>query len=610
MVDGPGLAYHVYYRLLAYRPASLNALDGVPSYSEIGKGMIIFLDELRAYGLVMYRFPHSVKVFILGLTIRCRWNVFFDGYLPEHKRPTRLTRLESSLKELTKFQSLQSNGLRSSKSTTSSPSVNPSQLFDSSRVVPPLLRGVPAPPFLVPAVLDALASSEYASITEVVPGEADGFCAKAAKALGAVILTGDSDMLVYDLGSTGSVAFFNQMEIKPPARENDSCSVIRARIFQPHDVARRLKVSNLQRLAFEIKQDPTLRFSEALGRARRGVLDQDLTYRAFLEEYLTERAEDGVTASYTTRAEGTHLPFLDPRLSELVLQLRSPSLREPPNVYLPFLLDDPSRSSAWVASAEIRYFKYSLLALLTPSPKSSIIEVSRKGFRILPQNISTSTTHFLPFPSFLLSPLSSLPMFPRDLYWRLLALRLIFTHATRTGKRPPSDGCIIRTITARYPQTKTWDDVHLQAEVQGMLYSLRMLKQSLGVLRTEARKVDVGIEEVERWLEELPGLDSMEMGIESGEKEIGLQQCLRFVKGECGWEGFVLPQEEASEERKMLIMTPEMVAEKTNTEEKGFQVQGKKKKKMKKNEEKSKGKPTSKSETLPSTNRYSSLITD
>ena len=52
-IDGPGLAYHVYYRLLAYKPTLLNAYDAAPSYAATGTAVLGFLDELQFYGFTM-----------------------------------------------------------------------------------------------------------------------------------------------------------------------------------------------------------------------------------------------------------------------------------------------------------------------------------------------------------------------------------------------------------------------------------------------------------------------------------------------------------------------------------------------------------------------------
>ena len=66
MIDGPGLAYHIYYRLLAHKNPILNVYDAIPSYAEIDRGTVAFLDELHNYGLTMY----ALEIF--KETHRCR----------------------------------------------------------------------------------------------------------------------------------------------------------------------------------------------------------------------------------------------------------------------------------------------------------------------------------------------------------------------------------------------------------------------------------------------------------------------------------------------------------------------------------------------------------
>ena len=53
-IDGPSLAFYINYRILAYRSPSTSPVDAVPSYSELGNATIIFLDELRRQGALMY----------------------------------------------------------------------------------------------------------------------------------------------------------------------------------------------------------------------------------------------------------------------------------------------------------------------------------------------------------------------------------------------------------------------------------------------------------------------------------------------------------------------------------------------------------------------------
>lgn len=53
-IDGPALAYHTYHRLLSHAANNLNALDSIPSYRNISKGVLEYLDGLRNHGLTMY----------------------------------------------------------------------------------------------------------------------------------------------------------------------------------------------------------------------------------------------------------------------------------------------------------------------------------------------------------------------------------------------------------------------------------------------------------------------------------------------------------------------------------------------------------------------------
>ena len=53
VIDGPGLAYHVYHRLLAHQSSTLNALEAQPSYEELGKAAVLYLDELSRHKIEM-----------------------------------------------------------------------------------------------------------------------------------------------------------------------------------------------------------------------------------------------------------------------------------------------------------------------------------------------------------------------------------------------------------------------------------------------------------------------------------------------------------------------------------------------------------------------------
>lgn len=53
VIDGPGLAYHIYHLCLSSRPSGQNTLTEAPSYEEIGGKAVEWLDGLRRTGLVV-----------------------------------------------------------------------------------------------------------------------------------------------------------------------------------------------------------------------------------------------------------------------------------------------------------------------------------------------------------------------------------------------------------------------------------------------------------------------------------------------------------------------------------------------------------------------------
>lgn len=53
VIDGPGLAYHIYYKCLSLRANARNALEAYPSYQELGHAVVAWLNHLDAYGLQM-----------------------------------------------------------------------------------------------------------------------------------------------------------------------------------------------------------------------------------------------------------------------------------------------------------------------------------------------------------------------------------------------------------------------------------------------------------------------------------------------------------------------------------------------------------------------------
>ncbi|MCJ1410033.1 hypothetical protein MMC19_004118 [Ptychographa xylographoides] len=436
--------------------------------------------------------------------------IYFDGYLPIQKRPTRVSRLETYLKQVIMFQArhiklqVRNDGRRPLPFAAE-------DLFDCSRSVPPRSRGFPATPFLVPAVLDSLGTSEYAEIVNVVPAEADSFCAAAASHLGGAILTSDSDLLVYDLGSGGSVIFFGHLELKG-CNETPKHRLLKARVAIPSEISRRLGVTNLCRLAFELREDPSATLLEVARRAQRDIdaVSKNGDYKLFLKEYAEHRTAEEESNGDHLGVKSMPIRQLDPRLSELVLQSQN---ERPVHVYLPFLIEDPSRVSAWDASLNIRSLAYSLEAeCVSRCLRSSVLEYRRRDHRIVPTDVQLSgnaATHNL--AEVLRKRIKAINYryntLSAAMIWRIFAVIQVMVWHIETERTLPSLEAFIRAFCGKNTAFISWQDIQLSAQIQAALYSARILKQVVaneGSTRVETSHLE--FLELSSVLKDLPSL--------------------------------------------------------------------------------------------------------
>lgn len=199
IIDGPALSYHAYGIAVAARSNASNALDAMPSYTEVNTIVLECLAVLESYGFSIVA-------------------LFFDGVLPSSKEPTRFERLNSSRKQLVKFRDANPSLIAEPGKNRRITSRSPFSFF----IVPEKINALPALPFLVPAVVEALNESRFQSQTRVVPAEADVYCAKHASLNGGSIFTSDSDLLVYDMTKKTSVVLFKDIELVESSSGNVS----------------------------------------------------------------------------------------------------------------------------------------------------------------------------------------------------------------------------------------------------------------------------------------------------------------------------------------------------------------------------------------------------
>ncbi|KAM0806018.1 XPG domain containing-domain-containing protein [Usnea florida] len=505
VIDGPSFAYCIYHRLVVEKPEWLTAVESIASYHELRNGALAFLDELESYGVVIEK-------------------IYFDGFLPTCKRSTRIKRLKYTHKKLFEYRQrhIDAKGVSICEKEKRWDELSlPTSVLTPGSPTPPTFRGIPPAAFIVPAILDAVYGSKYAAVCDVVPGEAEVYCAAAAKESGAIVLSNDSDLFVHDLGSHGAFVFLSTADLRANNDSEEevpkgSCQTFKLSMFRPRDIAERLGLDNLQDLAFEYQkinwQSTTL--PEALQSAREHQDRSRSGFEKFLKGYITEPSvsESQQFSPESLARLSSHGKLLDPRTSEVICQLES---KDPQIVhaYLLCLIEDPARSSAWHVSSSHRNFAYSIPTSNSGPPPSPplIIEHTRRGAAFVPQEIPLlPPSDLITYASHLHTQLTHhtthlTPNLPTPLPWHLYALSQTYIWYLTTNQPPPSRDALARAITGAYDPHPTWTDIHLSAQIHAVLYSLRMIKQILGYVAsyTSLHKV---LRDLATVLEDLPDI--------------------------------------------------------------------------------------------------------
>ena len=352
-----------------------------------------------------------------------------------------------------------------------------------------------------------------------MPGEADSFCAAAARTAYRrnVILTNDSDLLVHDLGFQGDVVFLNQTELRVEGgngKHLGGCGTIIVNSFSMHSIAQRVGFKDITRLAFEVRSHPSTTLHAAIQRTTEPVSDAT----AF-EEFSHEYQEVSCGSSRPLHSAPRETPvlgyqkehYLDPRISELVIQVASDTTVIPPRIYLPVLIEDPIRTSAWTISTDHRTFAYSCLRFYgsIKSDLKSVHEVFRKGDRIGVTPIDAlNESETVAYASLLLRKIHETRVICGDDispygFWRWYAVSQIWTpdmsEEARLSMLKGSEKAICWT----------WRDVQLDACVQAVLYSLRIVRQILQYLNSMDASLPEPLIELDEVMGTLPPLKVM-----------------------------------------------------------------------------------------------------
>ena len=459
--------------------------------------------------------------------------IYFDGFLPSSKFDVRLERLIAQTKRLTGY--YQANPI---------PCRDPSRIRGkglqpefAKLAVQPSITNLP-PPFLVPAVLEALRSSEcYNLITMVVPGEADLYCAGYLKSNIGIVFTGDSDLLLHDLGLDGAVMFFKDLETCSSGTPGKSPS----RIYHPTRIASRLdlpKAHGLRAVAFEIVMDIHATFPKLLKQATslQAVMAYGDQYANFEREYVSLPLDSNFTIDKEAIGRlkvQSVLRGLDPRVSEYVLQFPCLAeisgqcakmegvVSESLHIFLPFLLDCPVRTNAWETVTSTRQLAYGLINLVVPKSQqqSSIFEhrtqqEKSRGREWQLPNFSEITEACKSLVDILDRLHEKLPTLPNSEFWIAVAVYHDIDWSSLHSKTPTCNLVPKQLRALEKPanpyKNYSWDIVQFIAQIQGSHYSYRLLKQILGVLTSFDDfhdSIPASVFLLHRHLETLPALN-------------------------------------------------------------------------------------------------------
>lgn len=379
--------------------------------------------------------------------------------------------------------------------------------FQPPRAITSRSKNLPVPPFLVPAILDGLRASErYSGITYLVPGEADAFCAGYVRQHGGTILTSDSDLLLYNLGPEGNVAFLKDVDfnkipdiLEPGSRGpgiEPTLANMSGLVFTTKYLTEKLSLTaedGLLSLGFELQTDPYQPFSEVIKRskARHSSLKDPEEYKIFVSQYRTSFPVGLAMPPY--------LLGLDARISEFILQWTGDaasynaeaeeSAKSEIDIFLPPLLDRWDRTSAWESSVSIRQIAYGLMSLYTAHKgPCSVAEYRRTQSKISKGRLIVlfSNVEILESSQEVLDSIRKIKNDTRlqGNQWLVLSMHQDLLQNQEQEKEALTlEQWRLAAKSSGQLDATSWDTIHFTAQIQGYLYSFRILQQVLGYLR-------------------------------------------------------------------------------------------------------------------------------
>lgn len=423
-----------------------------------------------------------------------RGAIFFDGALPASKTETRIGRLDAYAAKLKTYHRVHGDQLRLGRSHTQETGADDVWRTGELRRA---RRELAPPGFLVSAVLEALIDSQYGDRTFVVPDEADRFCVAAARkaclddsGMGIAIFADDSDLFVFNSGPGTRIIPLKDLGQR---REGDAQVLTGVEVW-PAETARDLHVPDLIELAFWLSQHSNISVREAMAHIVPGQAPTQYEYVEFAKLYRLNRHEETLDVLQRNPSHRQPLAGLDARVSELVQKARHHEGRSGPicfDMFLPFLLEDPTRSSAWRVGTGLRLIAYELLLIATGLYTAEINEWKRaanhiNAYRIQDWSFQTLNARLKDLSILFGSAFDSSAAEKEEELtlveqWKFVAMKLVLWHYQDEGWMIPLPAEIALVLAGQ--PFRRWELVHLSARYQAAFYSLRILFQVLRYVR-------------------------------------------------------------------------------------------------------------------------------
>jgi hypothetical protein len=395
---------------------------------------------------------------------------------------------------------------------------------------------MPAPPFIVPAVRDALLDSRYKETIFVVPGEADAFCAAAALDLQrhhsnqTAIFSSDSDSAVYDVGPTCTVVNLTTLT----QESGEYGSKLKAMAIRPSVVASKIGSSDLFELAYYLSIDTHISAAQAQTWLGTDKGADKKPYGAFVDQYRVDTTAKVLKVLREDPKYRHAYLGVDARVCEIAVQVDRSTNASPSTpstnieMYMPFLVEDTARKSAWRFGTRTRDTAYALLLAAIPREQARAInEHKRAGTGLSSRLVEVLSSEALSsklkhFSHILVDSLAKSRLTSSVEKWRHFIVETMLWDYLVSDVPFPTTNDLTIVVLGR--PLKSWHLVQLAAHYQATYYSLRMLRQIATYVRLRCEHVENGMsictQSLLHAMEFMPGFaEFLEAGSEGAQVE-------------------------------------------------------------------------------------------